>query len=138
MKVFVNIKKAGSKRYVLNKVEYDMPFESGTLKDILSFFVLKEVERYNGRVDGDILKYLTEKEIADAVETGKVHFDVPASDRKADPDTAVENALLCFSDGLIRVFKNDTELESLDEISDIKENDTFTFVRLTFLTGRLW
>lgn len=137
MKIFVNIKKAGSRK-VLEKIEYDIPFYEGTLKDILTFFVTKEVEKYNGRMNGDMLKYLTEKDIQDASLTGKVDFGVHVSDREANLNEAIDNALLCFNDGLIRCFINEEELVSLDEIAKIKENDVFTFIRLTFLTGRSW
>ena len=60
------------------------------------------------------------------------------SDKKADPDKAAETALQGFEDGLYRVVLNDMEATDMDKPLDIKENDVLTFIRLTFLAGRLW
>lgn len=137
MKVFVNIKKAGSRR-ALVKTEYDIPFASGTVKDIFAFFVEKEVEKYNSRNDSAALMYLTEKDIDAAAQEGKVSFGYAQSERNADLQKAVDNALLCFEDGLVRVLLNEDELEGLETPVNINENDLFTFIRLSFLTGRSW
>lgn len=138
MKINVNVKKAGSRRAALTKAEYDIPFEEGTLMDILAFFVSREVEKYNGRSLSDAIIYLTEKEIEAEASQGKVGFGYAATERKADLKTAVDNALMCYKDGLVRVFLNDNELTDPDETVKISEGDTFTFIRLTFLAGRTW
>lgn len=135
MNVFVNIKKAGSKRPALSNQAYELPFNEASLKDILAFFVETEVNRYNGKGQRDALLYLTQQDLADAASQGKVDFGYTTG-RTADLDTAIKNALLCFEDGLIRVFLNETELTELDSISKINENDRFTFIRLSFLSGR--
>lgn len=60
------------------------------------------------------------------------------ADNPADREKAVDTAIGCWRDGLVRVFLGDRELTGLDDPLEIQENDTFTFIRLTFLAGRLW
>ena len=50
----------------------------------------------------------------------------------------MENACQCFSDGLVRVFRNEEELTELDGPVRLWEGDCLTLIRLTFLSGRLW
>ena len=62
---------------------------------------------------------------------------VRKSESLQDADEAVKNALLCFGDGLFRMFVNDAELAPEDPLC-IKDGDEVTFIRLTMLSGRLW
>ncbi len=123
---------------VLEKRPYSCPFSKGTLRDILTFFVETEAESYNQRDSETALMYMSEKEIGEQALQGKVGFGSVYREKKADPALAAANALSCFEDGLIRVLLNERELRSLDEETDINEGDVFTFIRLTFLTGRMW
>ena len=55
-----------------------------------------------------------------------------------DRAKACETACQCFEDGLVRVFRNQEELEGLETQVKLQEGDCLTFIRLTFLSGRLW
>lgn len=139
MKIYIQMKAAGRRRPVLDHVPYELPEEIGTLKDFLSALVKMEVERYNQKgTDVQVVPYLTKEEVEDQASLGKVGFGRIYSDKKANPDKAVENALQCFEDGLVRVFQNDEERKSLEDTVCLKEGDCFTLIRLTFLAGRLW
>ena len=139
MKIYIQMKAAGKRKPVLDNVPYELPEEIGTLRDFLSALVKIEVERYNQKgTDVQVVPYLTKEEVEDQASLGKVGFGRIYSDKKADPAKAVENALQCFEDGLIRVFQNDQERKSLEEPLYPKEGDRFTLIRLTFLAGRLW
>lgn len=139
MKIYIQMKAAGRRRPVLDHVPYELPEEIGTLKDFLSALVKIEVERYNQKgTDVQVVPYLTKEEVEDQASLGKVGFGRIYSDKKADPGKAVENALQCFEDGLVRVFQNDEERKSLEDAVCLKEGDCFTLIRLTFLAGRLW
>ena len=81
---------------------------------------------------------MTDEEIEAKSETGKVGFGSIYSDKKADLTKAIENACQCYKDGIVRIFQNEEELENLDTIIRIQEGDTFTFVKLVFLAGRMW
>ena len=124
---------------MLSDVPYELPDQISTLRDFLSALVKIEVERYNQKgVEVQVVPFLTKEEVEDQASAGKVGFGSIYSDKKADLHKAVENALQCFEDGLVRVFQNDQEIKELDSLLSLTEGDIFTLVRLTFLAGRLW
>lgn len=139
MKIYIQIKAAGKRRPVLERVPYELPDSVSTLRELLTDLVRQEVKTYNRKgTDVQMLPFLTKEEVEDQAAVGKVGFGRIYSDRKADPGRAVENAVQCFSDGLVRVFQNEEEREQLDLPLVIREADCFTFIRLTFLAGRMW
>jgi len=89
-------------------------------------------------LDAILLPFLTQEQIEDQSIAGKVQFGRIYSDKKADPQKAIDTTLQGFEDGLFRVMINHAEAETLDAPIAIKDGDTLTFIRLTFLTGRLW
>ncbi len=86
----------------------------------------------------ELLTCLTKEEIDDQAQAGKVSFGVNYGEKHGDIEKARENAIQCFEDGIYRVFLDDSCLESLDQLIEIKKESIFTFVRLTMLTGRMW
>ena len=89
-------------------------------------------------VDRQVIPYLTAEEVEAGAAAGKVGFGRIYSEKKPDLEREQENALQCFTDGLVRVFQNETELTELDGKMELKAGDTFTLIRFTFLAGRLW
>ena len=71
-------------------------------------------------------------------QSGKVSFGINYGDQKADLQKARDNAIQCFEDGIYRIFLDDEPLESLDAPIKITKESTFTFVKLTMLSGRMW
>ena len=139
MNIYIKLKSAGKRRLVLDNAPYTLPEGISTLRQLIETVVRQEVEKYNNRgADNMLMPFLTETEIADQSTVGKIGFGRLYSDKKADPDKAVETALQGFEDGLFRVIIGDTEATGLDEPLAIRENEVLTFVRLTFLAGRLW
>ena len=139
MQIYINMKTAGSRRYPLAKTLYEIPDDVSTVEELLKNLVEIEVERYNQRnADSILIKYLTETQIEEQAETGKVGFGRVYSDKKPDLEKAVENALQCYQDGLVRVFRNDQELERPKETVHFESGDEITIIRLTFLAGRMW
>jgi hypothetical protein len=139
MTIFIKLKSAGKRRAVLEKTPYTIPNSIATLRQLIAEIVRQETEKYNSGMDGsNLVPFLTENEISDKSLTGKVSFGSIYSDKKADAKKSAETALLCFEDGLFRVILNENELTQLNAPVEIKENDEFTFIRLTFLAGRLW
>ncbi|MEH7612010.1 hypothetical protein, partial [Gottfriedia acidiceleris] len=84
------------------------------------------------------LPYLTQDEINMKSTVGKIGFNEINNDTNANVKEAISTALLAFQDGLFKVFLNDNEIESLQENIDLHENDEFTFIKLTMLSGRMW
>ena len=139
MNIYIKLKSVGKRRPVLEDTPYTLPDGITNLRKLIEVMVRQEVEKFNSRGEDNMLvPFLTEVEIEEQSTTGKVGFGRLYSDRKADPEKAVETALQGFEDGLFKVLCGETELAELDETLTIKENDVLTFIRLTFLAGRLW
>lgn len=133
------MKLAGKRKAVLNKVLYELGEGISTLEELLTAFVKAEVEKYNQKeTDCQVIAYLTNQEIEEQASVGKVGFGRIYSEKKANLEKAVQNAIQCFEDGLVRIFQGDVELTQLKQTVLVKEGDCFTFIRLTFLAGRLW
>ena len=138
MQIYVQQKTLGKKK-PLAKVPLELPDSMETVSDFLREIVLLEVRKYNEKEPGEsLLPFLTEEEIRSQAEAGKVGFGAIYNEKKADPEKAVQNALQCFADGLVRIFQNEKEIKAEEERIELKEGDTFTFIRMTFLAGRLW
>ena len=139
MNVFVNLKSAGKMKPVLEKITYVLPDGLHTLRRLIEAVVRQEVDRYNScGTDNMVVPFLTQVDIENQSETGKVSFGRIYSDGKADLDKAAETALLGFEDGLFRVLAGKNEITDLDAPLEISEGCTLTFIRLTFLAGGIW
>lgn len=139
MKIYVNKKTLGKKRKALDSVAYEVPETVGTLEELLKELVRREVENYNQKgTDKQSIFLYDEQTLEEHASAGKVGFGRIYSEKKADLSKATENALQSFRDGLVRVVWNEQELEHLEDKIVLSEGDVFTFIRVTFLTGRLW
>lgn len=138
MKIFVQVKSVGKRKPVFEAKPYEIG-TPGTLRELLLEICRMETEAFNQKSpDRQLLPFLTQEEIDDRAVNGKVGFGNIYNEKKADVSRAQENVILAFEDGLIRVFAGECELEKLDEPLDLKEGDVLTFIRLTFLAGRMW
>ena len=139
MNVYINLKSAGKRRPALQQMPYILPEGIATLRQLITAIVKQEVETYNSRgLENMLIPFLPEEEIAAQATTGKVGFGRLYSDKKADAIKAVATALQGFEDGLYRVLIGDEEIIAMDSPIALKEGDALTFIRLTFLAGRLW
>lgn len=139
MQVYVRVKALGKRKDVLPLKPYELPDGIGSLRELLTAFVESEVERYNSKEpELPLLSCLTVEEIEARSETGKVSFGRLWSDKKADKTKAAQTAIQAFTDGLVRVLMDEAELTELDEPLIVHGGAVFTFVRLTFLAGRMW
>lgn len=139
MHIYVKMKAAGKRKDVLQPTQYMIPDDTASLRQLLTAIAENEADRYNGKESGaQLIPFLTAGQIDNQAAAGKVSFGAVFSDKKADRRKAVENAVQCWQDGLVRVLMNDTELTALDAPLSVPENAEFTFIRLTFLAGRMW
>ena len=139
MQVYVKIKALGKRRDVLPSRPYELPEGIASLRQLLTAFVAAEVARFNGKdTEAPLLSCLSAEEIDARAASGKVGFGRLWSDRKADRAKAAETAVRAFQDGLVRVLMDEAELTELDAPLEVREGAVFTFVRLTFLAGRMW
>ncbi len=137
MRIYIRMKSAGKRKDVLAPTPYTIPDDIGNLRQLLTAIAELEVDKYN-RKSTEAMIFLTAGQLDDQAAAGKVSFGTVFSDQKADKQKAVENAIQCWQDGLVRVFMHDTELTELDTPLSIPEDTEFIFFRLTFLAGRMW
>ncbi len=110
-----------------------------TLRELIEESVRTCIQVYRRRADGaNNPSPLTDEQWDEMKEIGKFAFGVHYNDREVDEAKAVETAIEAFKDGLVRIFKGSAELTELDGVIDVSDGDTFTFVRLTMLTGLIW
>jgi hypothetical protein len=137
--LFVRVKQIGKRKPLIENQPLTVPETVRTLKALVEYIVRLRVEAFNERSeDGNWTKYLTDFDIDNTAETGKIGFDAAYTGKQQDADKAVEVALLAFQDGLFRVFLDDDELESLDAELNLCDGPVLTFIRLTMLAGRSW
>ncbi len=139
MQIFIRIKAAGKKKDVLQLTPYEINDSISTLRELLKDIVITEVNKYNNKSNDTVLTaFISQEQIDDLSLTGKVSFGDVFNDKKAEKNAAINNAIQCFEDGIVRVFMDERELTELDAPLTIKENEVFTFIRLAFLAGRMW
>lgn len=136
----VNIKQLGSRRQKIAPEPFEYPCVPQTVRELVEETVKICVSEYNSRVSAgeSAVKPLTGEEISVKASIGKIAFGINYGEKQQDLQSALDNALQSFEDGLYRVFLADTELSELSDSIDLKENDTLTFIRLTMLSGRMW
>ena len=81
---------------------------------------------------------LTDEQFDGMREIGKFAFGVHYNENEINEQKAIQTAIDAVKDGLVRVFKGNDEITDLDAEIEIAEDDVFTFVRLTMLSGRMW
>ncbi|MBB6214442.1 hypothetical protein HNQ80_000522 [Anaerosolibacter carboniphilus] len=139
MKIYVNVKQAGTRKSYITQQEIYLKSKPSTLRELIANIVSENVEEFNHRhAEQKILNYLTSEEINDRVTVGRVSFGDTYNPTKAKLEKALENAFLAYEDGIFRVFIGDKEAGCLDEPLDLREEDVLTFIRLTMLAGRMW
>ena len=139
MKVYIQVKKLGKRRQTVGSIPYELETCPAPLRELIACMVNQGVEGYNERLrSGEQNKALSEAEIQDMSQVGKVAFGIPFGEREANPQKAVDAALLAFTDGLYRFYINELEITELDTPVHLCEDDTIAIIRLVMLTGGLF
>ena len=147
MQIRINVRGASRKKASIIQKTAEYPDKSMTVEEFLEETVRQNVREYNERKDqGTLLRFFSESQEGERTEdvlenkaqTGKVAYGDPMDDRKADAEKAVKNALQCFDDGLVALFADGIRYGQRTEMIPLKEQSEVTFVRLTFLAGRMW
>ena len=139
MKIKINIKGISNRENKIMKIEYVYPDREMTLKEFLRETVRITVQKYNKEKESEeVMRCLSGDEILNQSYAGKVSFGIHYGRKKADETEAVNNALQCFEDGMIAVFLDGKRYETLDEMMPLQDGSEATFVRLTFLAGRMY
>ena len=139
MKISVIVKGASRKKAQIRKIIYEYPDRTYTVSGFLSETVRICLGQYNEKRDaGEILRLFSMEEMEDMAVSGRVSAGDPLDRKKADEKKAVSDALLAFEDGLIALFADGKRYEDMEEIMPLHDGSEVTFVRLTFLAGRMW
>ena len=140
MEIRVNVKHMGKRKKSVEPRTYHLAAAPSTVRELIlaEAGVREHNERLESQKAGELLCCLTGQEIQEKAEAGKVSFGELYGEKRADLKQAQDNAIQCFEDGIYRIFLDDRPLERLDEEIGEAGKGTFTFVRLTMLSGRLW
>jgi hypothetical protein len=139
LRVYLNIKQAGTRKNYVTKEELDLNFKPSTLRGLIGEIVKQNVQTFNKRIkEKPILEYLTDEEINSRILGGKISFGELYNENTAKLDKALECAFLAYEDGIFRVLVGNKETGCLDDALELEEDDVLTFIRLTMLVGRMW
>lgn len=139
MRLYFKVKEAGSRKNFIAKEEIVLECIPTTLRELIKYIITKNVKEFNENIKKErLVDYLTNKEIENRAEAGKVSFGSIYNDSKQDLGKALDSAYLAYEDGIYKVFVGDNEAGKLDEEIELKDADTLTFIKFTMLAGRLW
>lgn len=139
MKLYVNVKQAGSRKNYITKEEIILESVPLTLRELIKQVVTKNVKEFNENLKKErLVDYLTQDNIEIKAELGKVSFGNTYNDTKQNLKKALETAYLAYEDGIYKVFIGENEAGVLDESLKLKEDDILTFIKFTMLAGRMW
>ena len=144
MQIYIQVKQLGKRKASIETQKFIIEDPLFTVHDLLYDIVTKQVDKFNhraiGNIDGEptLLNYLSLTQIENQSPSGKISFNLDYRQQKQDIQSAFDNVIMAFNDGLFRIFLNDNELSSLEEKINLQENDKLTFIRLTMLSGRIW
>lgn len=139
MQIKINRKQIGKRRNAVKEEIYTISDNLQTVKELLTDIVTRQVNEFNAKVgSGQLIDYLTNQQIKENADVGKIGFGELVNEKKQDCQKAVDNALQSFEDGIYCVFIGEEQMESLSDRIVLTEESSITFVRLTMLAGRMW
>jgi hypothetical protein len=107
-----------------------------TLRELIDRVVRAEVAAFGERQsDRRLARLLSERQIREQADRGRVDFGGRAFDQPVDVEVAVGVALESFDDGLYLVVIDGRQHESLDEQVVLGADSRLTFLRLVPLAG---
>ncbi|MBR6801149.1 MAG: hypothetical protein IKM61_05325 [Eubacteriaceae bacterium] len=147
MQFFVQLKKAGKKENKVVKGKLILECNPKTVGELIAYTVRATLNSYNDKLtksasfaEGDLSDVLImdEDDIRDKASTGKVGFGMLKMFSGVSEEKAVKTAKDAFNDGIVAVFIDSKRYEDIDEELSLAGGETFTFVMLTMLAGRMW
>lgn len=136
----LSIKMLGKKHPVLESISFQLSNQfpdTPTLQDLLTELVTQQVEQFNvsHTTEENLLPYLSESNISEQADRGKVGFGAVYNDKTVLLANALKTALLAFEDGLYFVFIDRVKIEKLDDAIELNEDAELMLLRLTALVG---
>ncbi len=139
MEMKVNVKSVSGKRNRITTVSVHYSREVLSVRELIEETVIYCVNEYNSRMENtELMSALLPAEIADKAAQGKISFGTIYGENHPDLQKAQADALEAFSDGAVAVFADDRRLEDEEEILDLTQITSLTFIKLVMLAGRIW
>lgn len=139
MEMKVNVKSVSGKRNRITTVSVHYSREILSVRELIEETVIYCVNEYNSRMENtELMSALLPAEIADKAAQGKISFGTIYGENHPDLQKAQADALEAFSDGVVAVFADDRRLEDEEEILDLTQITSLTFIKLVMLAGRMW
>lgn len=139
MRLMITVKSIGKRKNALTQLPVDLVQTPQTLRELIAALVAWNVHGLQERQqDLSLAAYLSEREVQEQAENGKVGFGAIYNYVLPDVSKAIEMAIIAFEDGLYRIFINDEEAEALNSHLLLQENDEIVFIRFTMLAGSFW
>ena len=138
-KIYVAMKHMGNITKKIKNYPFMLQKKPCTVMELVEEMVISCVSSFKERAkNAKSPMPLTDEQYAAMQEIGKLAFGVHYNEKEIDLEKAVQVASDAVKDGLVRIFKDNEELTDLNEKIDITEGDSFTVVKLTMLSGRMW
>ncbi|MCR8656773.1 hypothetical protein [Paenibacillus endoradicis] len=139
IQLFVTVKSIGKRKAALTRLPIELLHKPRTLRELIEALVEWNVQGLMERQQAQsIFPFLNEQEVRERADNGKVGFGAIYHEGKPNLATAIDTAILAYTDDLYRVFINDEEIKLLDESLSLKGDDEITLIRLTMLAGSYW
>lgn len=140
MRINVNIKQLSKSGRRVKPVPFEYPGNFTTVEEFLKETVGIMYEKFMSKAEGtqDFANVLSDEEIGNMAEIGKIAFGFVYGEKEVTLEKAVETALLAYSDGLVKLFIGNDDAGELDSKLALKDGDEVTFIRLAMLSGRMW
>lgn len=107
-----------------------------TLTELLTRIVTLEVNAFRERqADNQFLRVLTETQLLEAADTGKINLGGQEFTQEVNTDEAIQTAIQAFQDGLYYVFNGETQIEYLTDVVNLELHQDIMFLRLVALVG---
>ncbi len=139
LQIHIAMKQASKLRKAVVPQPLTLPATPETLSELIELVVKLCIQGYRERRSkAGSPTPLTEEQWDSMYELGKFAFGVQETEGEIDEVKALQTALTAIEDGLVRIFRDSQELSELHTPLSLRQGETFTFVRLTMLCGRMW
>ena len=139
MTVYVMLKNPSNLHRAVKPCPMELATEPHTLRALITACVDACITAYRERAkESQNPTPLSDEQFAGMEALGKFAFGVHYNDKEIDRTKAAATTLQAVEDGLVRIFHGEEELTEPDAPLTLPEGTTLTFIRLTFLTGRMW
>jgi hypothetical protein len=133
----LSVKQLGRKKALTTRDYSLLNFVSQpTLTELLTRIVTLEVNAFRERqTDNQFLRVLTEIQLLEKAETGKISLGGQEFTQEVNIDQAIQTAIQAFQDGLYYVFNGETQIEYLTDVVNLEVRQDIMFLRLVALAG---